>query len=493
MNLARLTPRKTVVYSLVTAAMTALFFILILVGQYYFTGLTGYSSLWVSGLIAFVVAFFFQPLRDLVQKFVDFIFFRSRYDYQNLLNKFSQAFGRPRSNLDKFSQVLPYLLHKSMNLSGISVMVLDRQLNQYVVRAGEGEGSTIIHKEISTKSALIEEMLFTKRELDRNHLASILQTDKTLRPELRARYQEIVQAMDDLKSALIIPCISESDYFNKPTLISTINMGRKLSDESYSIEDIEFLKTLANQAAATIEYTFIFEDLKKTTEQMIKNEKLAALGTTVAGIAHELKNPLSYLSIVAETLPQSWDNEKFRESVGKLFPSEVERMKLIIEGLSDYSKSHELRLEPTDLSTVLDKVAAILGYEFKKNNICLEKNYEQGDGERPFALADKHRIVQVFMNLINNAVQAIGPNGGTITLSAQITDKNVLIAIQDTGPGMSPELLNKIFDPFFTTKEQGTGLGLSITRKIVEEHKGSIDITSQVGQGTTFTILLPRP
>jgi signal transduction histidine kinase len=294
--------------------------------------------------------------------------------------------------------------------------------------------------------------------------------------------------MEKLKAVLIIPSISWSTYFQKPTLLCTTNLGEKLSGEPFSREDIEFLRTMANQASISIEYAFILEELRKHQEQIIKSEKMAALGTATAGIAHELKNPLTYIMTVAQTLPHSWDNPSFRESVTKILPSEAERMKLILDGILDFSRTRELTLQPIEITEVLKKTLALLAYEIKKGRVYVKEEYRH----TAKVLGDPNRLTQVFVNIINNAVQAMAEKGGDLTILSQDHEKEVRISIIDTGPGMSKEVLQKIFDPFFTTKSSGTGLGLAITKKIIEEHHGSILVNSFPGRGTSFTVCLPQ-
>jgi len=406
---------------------------------------------------------------------VDRLFSRERYNYQQVLKKYSRALTRPMPDLDRFAKLAPYLLWRSMKIAGASFLVLDRESRSYVVRAGVGDCEKVIGQIIPEGSALIKRLYATFKEINLWEVSD----------------KEIKSEMAGLCAALIIPAASESEYFNKPTLLAAIVLGRKTPDEPYTKEDVDFLETLANQAAISIEYAFILEELKNNQAQIIKSEKLAALGDTAAGIAHELKNPLTYLLTVAQSMGQSWDNPVFKESVIKMFPAEVERMKLIIDGLSDYSKIHELRLEPTDVTIVLEKVVAILGYEIKKNNVVIIKNFPAENEAKAVALADKNRLVQVFMNIIANGVQAMAGKGGDLSLTARRNDNGICVSIMDTGLGIPPDKLEKIFDPFFTTKETGTGLGLSITKRIIDEHKGSIYVDSRVGEGTTFTVCLP--
>lgn len=483
--------KKTVFYSLLTALLTGIFLSAIIISDYWLRLKIGYSSVWGSVVTAFVVALLFQPLRGLLERLVDRYFFRARYEYQDILNKYSHTLARPMADLNRFARLAPYLLWKSLKLSGASFMTFDRNSRQYLVRAAMGSDEKALGRLLPENSALISQLSASLKEVNLEDVHYSLKTDHGLAPEARARLEAVAAEMEGLGAVLVIPAVSESEYFNQATLLATINLGPKLSDEAYSREDVEFLKTLANQATISIEYAFILEELKKNQEQMVKSEKLASLGTAVAGIAHELKNPLTYLMVISQAMAGSWDNPSFKESVVKIFPSEVERMKLIIDGLSDYSKVKELRIEPVELTETLDKTLAILGYEIKRSNALIVKNYPAEGEPRPVALADKNRIIQVFMNIIANGLQAMAEKGGDLSLTVRRRENEVCVSVSDSGPGIPEEKLNKIFDPFYTTKAGGTGLGLPITKKIVDEHRGSIYIDSHPGEGTTFTICLP--
>lgn len=483
----RIRHKRKIAYSSLTALLTTLFITLIFAAQRLLRPNYELDSLWLGFTATFILVLIFQPLRDLVQKWLDNIFIGQRYQYQHIINRYSHALTRPMADLNRFAKLAPYLLWKTMKLSGVAVMVLDRESGRYVVRAAIGENEPLEESRFSlpADSLLIQELQSGRREIYRKELFCRL-GNKQLPLEEQKKLEQICQELEMLGAELIIPSISESSYFQRPTLLATINLGKKSSGASFSGEDIEFLETLANQAAISVEYAFIFEELKRNQEAMVKNEKLAALGQSCAGIAHELKNPLTYLRTVAQAMSDNWEKPAFKENVLNMLPSEIERMKFIIDGLSDYSRGHELRLEKVEVATIIDKALAVLGYEIKKHNVTVKKEYP-ADG-KVTALGDKDQLIQVFINIIANAVQAMGEKGGELKVSVA---PGVIITISDTGPGIPPEKLQRIFDPFFTTKESGTGLGLSITKKIVEAHQGEIKVDSQVGQGTTFTIKLP--
>jgi signal transduction histidine kinase len=477
--------KKGLIYSALTAVITAIFISSILVFERLFIGVNGYGSLWVGIFVAFVISIVFQPLREGVHDLVDRYFFRARYDYQKILNKYSHALAQPMVNLDRFSRLAPYLLTKSMKLSGASVAVLDRDTHVYIVRAGERNARELEGMDIPDNSALMREILAKKKEVSLEEIESRLKNENLPESE-REKLIKIAEEMKRIRTALAIPCISESNYFQKPTLLSTINLGEKLSEESFSGEDISFLDTLANQATISIEYAFIIEELKRQQEAVVRSEKLAVIGTTTAGVAHELKNPLTYLSAVAQVLPKKWDDPEFKRSVGEMLPSEIQRMQLIIEGLLDYSRTRELMLKPLDIKSVTEKAIALLAYEIKKNKVYVKTDYNHHQK----ANGDPNRLMQVFMNIMSNAVQAM-EKGGDLYIMTMDSDEGVRVAVSDTGPGIPEDKLKRIFDPFFTTKEGGTGLGLPISKRIIDEHEGQLSVTSTPGQGTTFTVSLP--
>ncbi|MFA5839450.1 MAG: ATP-binding protein [Candidatus Margulisiibacteriota bacterium] len=480
--------KRTMVYSLLTAALTGIFVSLIMASQYLFSSLIGQNTLWVNIAWAFVISLIFTPLRDSIEWLIDRLFFRARYDYQRVLSKYSYSLKQPMADLDRFSSLAPYLLTKSMLLTGASVMVLNRLTQAYDIRATEGDAAPLVRTSFPTDSLLMAELLFREKEITNDELKEAIK-NPTLPIEEKEKLSAVLEEMAKLKAALVIPCISESEYFKKPTLIATINLGAKKSGEPFSREDLAFLTTLANQSVISVEYAFIVEELKKNQALTIRTEKLAAIGTTTAGIAHELKNPLTYLSTVAQILPLKWDDLDFRKSVNEMLPSEIQRMQIIIEGLLAYSRNKELELKPFNLQQTLEKTIALVTYEARKNKINIKTNYQHGDAQ---PLGEANRLVQVFMNLMSNAVQAMADHGGELIISTETDTDTVKISIKDTGPGISHINRAKLFDPFFTTKETGTGLGLAISKKIMEEHHGSIAVDSVLGRGTVFIVSLPR-
>jgi PAS domain S-box-containing protein len=233
-------------------------------------------------------------------------------------------------------------------------------------------------------------------------------------------------------------------------------------------------------------------EVKELEDKVRQADKLAALATMAAGMAHEIKNPLSSMKVLSQLLPKKIDDPEYRNKIGEIFPREINRIDRIVESLLGFARATALTFEPADLNTILEDNVKYFTDQAAANEIVIKTNY----ASLPPVEVDKAQITQVFSNLMLNAIQAI-KNGGELKVeTALIKDqegnaRQVRIKIADTGHGIPEETLKKLFDPFFTTKYGGTGLGLTISHSIVDGHKGYIGVESVVGKGTIFTVTLP--
>ncbi len=240
-------------------------------------------------------------------------------------------------------------------------------------------------------------------------------------------------------------------------------------------------------------------ELKKLEARMRQSERLAGLGTLAAGMAHEIRNPLSAIKTFVQLLPRKVDKPGFLEKFNRTVPRETERINLLVEELLELSRIPKYEFAATDINGLLKQSVDVIEEELRQGNIEYHRELQEN---LPFMQADSNQLIKVFHNVIRNAVQAM-PAGGRLTIKTFFqepgdgkqtiarTNGKVVIVFQDTGQGISPKELPQIFNPFFTTKDSGTGLGLPITHKVITEHGGRIDVESKEGQGTTFTIRLP--
>ena len=231
--------------------------------------------------------------------------------------------------------------------------------------------------------------------------------------------------------------------------------------------------------------------------QLMQSDKLAALGKMAAGVAHEINNPLQVIIqqigwmedlLEEEELKQSENIEEFGKAIKKI-EDHVERARKVVHGMLGYARKMEPHLEDVDVNAVIRQTIDLLGNYARINNITIKTELST---DLPIIAADGSQLQQVFMNLVSNAIDAIGKNG-TIEIKSRKSGSEIHIEVSDSGPGIPEEMQKRIFDPFFTTKEtgKGVGLGLWITHNIVEKLGGSISVKSRVGQGTTFTVQIP--
>jgi two-component system sensor histidine kinase HydH len=228
--------------------------------------------------------------------------------------------------------------------------------------------------------------------------------------------------------------------------------------------------------------------LKDSQEELRRSERLAALGRMAAGVAHELRNPLSSIKGLAMLMKSGREkNRTALDETADLLVGEVDRLNRGIEELLDYAKPDQLKVSDVDVNTMVEKTSSLLTADLDAGNIGLEL---QLDPAVPSISADEDKLNRLLLNLLLNGVQAM-ENGGRLTISTSCTGKEIIIQVVDTGTGIAPADLKKIFDPYFTTKNTGTGLGLAICSKIVEEHGGEITLSSVVGKGTTAEVKIP--
>jgi two-component system NtrC family sensor kinase len=234
--------------------------------------------------------------------------------------------------------------------------------------------------------------------------------------------------------------------------------------------------------------------LESTQKQLIQSEKLNAIGQIAASIAHEINNPLAgvlvYNKLMAKKLANdSLNKEDALDNMAKI-EAAVSHCSKIVRGLLDFARQSEPVLEPVEISKIIDQTVALVQHQAEMNNVEIVRNDEEHISP---VKGDIGQLQQVFLNLIINAIQSIH-DGGTITITTQSAEGNrVKVSVNDTGHGITPENMERLFTPFFTTKEpgKGVGLGLAISRGIVERHGGTIDVQSNAGKGSVFTVYLP--
>ncbi|HEU4989221.1 MAG TPA: ATP-binding protein, partial [Gemmatimonadaceae bacterium] len=225
--------------------------------------------------------------------------------------------------------------------------------------------------------------------------------------------------------------------------------------------------------------------------RLMESDRLAAVGELVAGVAHEVNNPLSSISAYAQLLLRDPGIDgPLREQV-EVIRSETTRAAHVVKDLLAFARRSEPRYEPLDLNMVVTRTLRMRSYQLSANRVIAQQSLEDG---LPAVMGDARQLQQVCLNLVTNATQAMGHgSGGTLTVTTRSAGGEVMLEVADTGAGIAPEVRARIFEPFFTTKKEGegTGLGLSVSYGIVTAHKGRIEVASTSERGTTFRVSLP--
>jgi len=261
--------------------------------------------------------------------------------------------------------------------------------------------------------------------------------------------------------------------------------GRDISERRKLQQELKELNQ--NLEKKVIERT---KELKKTQNQLIQSEKLSIIGQLAAGVAHEIKNPLTTMSLAIEHLEKKCYGD-FQKNKLKVVQKNIIRINKIIQGLLTFSRPYTFNFTCENVNVIVERLEPILE-ELHPRNIKDIKIIKKYNPKLPEVWVDSDHLEQVFLNLALNAIEAMGYNGELyISTSYDPKQKKIKIKFKDTGCGIAEENLKKIFHPFFTTRKDGTGLGLSICQMIINEHKGNISAESRLGKGTTFTILLP--
>jgi signal transduction histidine kinase len=314
------------------------------------------------------------------------------------------------------------------------------------------------------------------------------------------RVNPMIKEKFNLHSLVVIPLLV------KEKALGAIAADSVESNKSITKEALESMMAFAQQAGLAIHNAFMYQELKtfsrqmeekiqkttadlsKTEAQLIRSEKLAALGQLAAGIAHEIRNPLTSINILIHSLTENLSSGNSQKEDLKVIEEEIHRINEIVDQFLRFAKPAPPLLKKADVISIFEETLQLLRPQIEKQGIVIQKEFQP----LPPILMDREQMKQVILNLLLNAVQAM-LKGGHLSVKGHIPkgDRWIKLSIQDSGVGISGEDINKLFDPFFSTKEGGMGLGLSIAHRIIDQHHGKIEVESTPGEGTLFTVWLP--
>jgi two-component system NtrC family sensor kinase len=281
-------------------------------------------------------------------------------------------------------------------------------------------------------------------------------------------------------------------------MIGVLTAINKNGGIGFDKHDLRLFTVFSNLASAALQNASLYSDLKKkmeeleiTQEQLIRSTKMAAIGELSANVAHEINNPLTSVLGYTTHLLKTLELPDASRKILSMMEQETLRVRKIIRNLLDFARQRSTWMQPEDISLPLKETVALFNGMAHAGAVVLSEDYPSS----PLMVnMDHNEIKQVFINIVNNAIQAM-PLGGELSVRAYSASEDVaVVEISDTGVGIASEHMNRIFEPFYSTKNNGdgTGLGLSISYRIIQNHGGKIEAVSTLAKGTTFRIFLPR-
>jgi len=468
--------KKGTTYALLVLLLFVPSFLLILLFQKLIYGHIHYLFSGFVFSLLLVVAVLFHRIKPRTEKAVEQLLFKNRYDYRETLGKFSKAMVTIL-DLQSLSKRIVETITQTMGVEKASLFLWDEEKGGYSLFESKNIKMTTSTPLLSKNNPLPHYL---------QKIGEIIIREELVKGANILELNEVIEKMSLLEAEVSIPLIS------KGQLIGMINLGYKFNKDIYSHEDIELLSTLANQTSVAIENARLYEDLKRSKSYIRRADRLASLGTLTAGLAHEIRNPLVAIKTLTQLLPERLDDEEFRNQFLQIASGEVDRISSLVNELLEFARPSDPKLELEDIDTILDGMILLVSTEMKKKQINIFKDYSSN---LPPIQVDREQIKQVFLNILLNAIEATTENGKISVKTRSFMKPGgelyLQIEFNDTGCGIPGEYIEDIFNPFFTTKSTGSGLGLSISNQIIQDHRGYIDVESQLGKGSSFFINLP--
>jgi len=448
-------------------------------------------------LAAIVFLVLFEPLQYASEKRLRQVFFRERYDLETSVAELRRHLSYVLE-IDEMVDTLLAGLERSGRVTSCAIYLRDKDGDGYDLSGSVGEAAPQRIESLGVRPIL--------DRLQKDNAVSLEEVGREATEATASRRVEspitaaAAATLGSLRNAVLLAVKGDGEE-----IVGIVCVADERVRDAFSPEEIALLETVAAQIGVAVANSRIYSRMKE-------RDRLAALGAMAAGLAHEVKNPLGSIKGAAQLLEEGSagpSTAESREFIGIIL-EEVDRLNRVVGSFLDYARPHAGNPVPLDVNGAVRRTVQILLSQKSENT---EVQLELCDGV-PRAKIDPEQFRQVLINLIQNAFQALDGHGRIVVstairrrgrsvwggrkslsgegpLSERGEEELVEVAVRDSGPGISQNILKNLFVPFFTTKEQGTGLGLAISQSIVQNAGGTIDVQTQSGSGTTFTILLP--
>jgi two-component system, NtrC family, sensor histidine kinase HydH len=473
---------------------TALAFALAGIFYVFITYIGRFGAMYLNAVLAAIVFLvLFEPLEHEFTTRINRFFFRERYDLESSVADLRRRLAHTLET-EEMIEVVITGLERSRRVTTCAVYLRDQDGNGFDLVRAIGAAPSPRLESLAMRPLL--ERIGQSMSLEELAREAESEGGETIAPLLTA-----AEALGPLKSSVVLAVRGDTEE-----LVGLLCVADDRVKDAFTPEEVALLETVSAQMGVAIANSHIYNRMKE-------RDRLAALGSMAAGLAHEVKNPLGAIKGAAQLLEEVAQGEAngdptMTEFLGIIL-EETDRLNRVVGSFLDYARPHAGNPVPLDINAAVRRSVQILT---SQKTDAVEIRLELGDG-LPRASIDPEKLRQVLMNLVQNAIQAMNGEGRvTIATSARRAPRTawvtappsgnsgrlppddvevVEISVADTGPGISQKVLKNLFVPFFTTKEQGTGLGLAISQSIVQNAGGSIQVQSQQGSGSKFTITLP--
>jgi two-component system sensor histidine kinase HydH len=463
-------------------ALAAIFYLFVLIG--------GFNTMYLNAVLAAIVFLvLFEPLQHEVETRIHQFFFRDRFDLATSVVDLRRKLAHVLE-IDEMVETLLGGLGKSRRVTSAAVYLRDQDGDGFDANGSFGAVPPVRFEALAIRPLL-----------DRLETHASLSLEEMAREGKKADAAILAAAssLGVFQGGIVFAARGDEEE-----LVALVCVADDRVKDAFTPEDVALLEPVAAQIGVVVANSRVYSRMKE-------RDRLAALGSMAAGLAHEVKNPLGAIKGAAQLLEETVASDgdpASGEFVGIIL-EEVNRLDRVVGSFLDYARPHAGNPIPVDINAAVRRTVQILSSQ--QNDGAVEMTFDLAD-ELPRARIDPEKFRQVLLNLMRNASQAMdgrgkiavttssrkvsrfggqGPGSERMSRTGEVENEFVEVSVRDSGPGISQKVLKNLFVPFFTTKTEGTGLGLAISQSIVQNAGGTIDVQTQPGAGTTFTILLP--
>lgn len=394
--------------------------------------------------------------------------------------------------LSEFNRSLTLIVDKSLLIGNIVAKV--KQIcpveSVYIFLLDENTGKFKLQNEAKNKPVTLtnRSRLISWLSVNEKHL--IISRHPDIVSYFPPEEQEIIRQLD---AELIFP-LKIMNQIN-----GTIFLGKKTDGAPFTEQELNLLSILINQATFAIEHASLYEQQTERLKKMYRTDRLATLGELAAGAAHEIRNPLTAIRSTIQYLSKDFSADPVKSEMVTELISEVERINKIVQGLLSFARPSDLNTSDINIEQLINQTLLLVTNTLRKQNVEVEFEYFT---DNTTIQGDAEQLKQIFLNIILNAIEAMGKNpperSRTLIISIEkgtpinTHSRYLIISFEDSGKGIEQKNIENVFNPFFTTKEEGTGLGLAICYGIINRHEGEIEVKSVPDKGTCINIKLPQ-